>query len=179
MDGHEWNKILGAATGALMVFLSISLFSDALFSHGGHHGEEEPLLYASLEGAAEVVEEEEPEPVDMGALLAAASVADGEAVAKKRCSSCHKYEEGGRGVGPHLYAVVGRPIGGVDGFRYSDVLAGKGQDWTIENLSAFLEDPKGWAPGTKMAFRGLSKPEERASVIAYLNSLSASPLPLQ
>jgi len=66
---------------------------------------------------------------------------------------------------------VDRAIGGVDGFGYSDVLASSDEAWTIENLQAFLEDPKGWAPGTKMSFSGLKKPDDRADLIAYLQTI--------
>jgi len=74
-------------------------------------------------------------------------------------------------VGPHLYSLIDRPIAIVDGFGYSEVLATKGGEWDIETLQAFLEDPKGWAPGTKMSFSGLKKPEDRADLIAYLQTI--------
>ena len=98
-------------------------------------------------------------------------VAAGEALFR-RCASCHKLGEGAaNGVGPQLNGVVGRAVGGVEGFRYSGTFEdyhAEGRVWDEANLSAFLENPKGWAPGTKMSFRGLSKPEDREAIIAYL-----------
>lgn len=180
MDGHEFNKYAGAVTGALMIFLSISLFSGAIFHKGGHHGREhEPLLYASVEDAhGGGGEQEAAAPVDFNALLASASVEDGEKVAMKRCKSCHKFEVGGKGVGPHLHGVLGRDIASVDGFGYSGELEGKDGSWDWETLNAFVESPKGWAPGTKMAFKGLGDAKDRAALLVYLNSLGDSPLPL-
>lgn len=182
MDGYEFNKILGAITGALMVFLSISLFSGAVFSHGGGHhgrGEHEPLLYASLEageGAGAEAEEEKVPPLPV--LLAAATVEQGEKVAAKRCRSCHKFEKGANAVGPYLYGVVGRDIASAEGFSYSDALLSQEGNWTFEKLNHFITNPKAFAPGTKMSFKGLKKPEERAELLVYLNSDSDSPLPL-
>jgi cytochrome c len=95
-----------------------------------------------------------------------ADPAAGETVFKK-CAACHKLD-GSNGVGPHLDGVVARPIAGVEGFAYSDPMASHGGDWTPENLFQFLDNPKGFIPGTKMTFAGLPKEEDRANVIAYL-----------
>ncbi|MFN3207873.1 MAG: c-type cytochrome [Roseovarius sp.] len=102
-------------------------------------------------------------------LVAAADVADGEKAFRK-CAACHKADSEDNGVGPHLVGVVGRDIGGVDGFNYSDALAGLDGAWTVDELNAWLEDPKGYAPGNKMAYRGVRKEEERAALVAYLES---------
>ena len=106
----------------------------------------------------------------MEALMASADAAEGEKVFRK-CSACHKVVDGENAVGPHLYGVVGREIAAVAGFGYSGALADKGGAWTVQELSAFLAKPSGYAPGTTMGFAGLRKPEERADVIAYLDSL--------
>lgn len=116
-------------------------------------------------------------PADFVAAYEAASEKDGEKVFKK-CSVCHKLEEGKNAVGPSLWGVVGRPQGSVDGFKYSDAIAGLGGEWNFEELSKYLENPKGYAPGNKMAFAGLKKVEERAAVIKYLNEHDGSPVPL-
>ena len=94
----------------------------------------------------------------------------------RRCASCHKVGEGAKNAtGPHLDGVVGRAVGGVEDFRYSKTFEeyhAEGRVWDDENLAAFIADPKGWAPGTKMSFRGLSKPEDQEAIIAYLTSQS-------
>ena len=89
----------------------------------------------------------------------------------RKCQACHKVEDGQNGVGPHLYGVVGREIAAVDGYSYSDALSGKDGAWDAAALDAFLANPREWAPGTKMSFAGLRKEDERANVIAYLNSI--------
>jgi len=114
----------------------------------------------------------------VGALLAHADLDAGAKDARK-CGACHSFEEGGPAkIGPPLWGVVGRKIASVEGFAYSDALAEKEGAWDYQNLDAFLAQPREWAPGTKMAFAGLTKPEERADLILYLRSLSDKPAPL-
>jgi cytochrome c len=105
----------------------------------------------------------------MVALIASADPASGEKVFRK-CSACHKVN-GEDGVGPHLDGVIDRDIASVAGFGYSGALSGLEGAWTVNELSAFIANPKGYAPGTSMGFAGLKKPEERADVIAYLQSV--------
>ena len=112
-------------------------------------------------------------------LLASASVEHGAQVAKQ-CGACHNFQEGqGPKVGPDLYGVVGRQIASKPGFNYSAALKAKGSGtWTFDELNKWLKDPRADVPGTAMTFAGLSNEKQRADVIAYLNSLSKSPLPL-
>jgi cytochrome c len=111
-------------------------------------------------------------------LLASADPAAGEKVFGK-CKSCHTVDEGGKnGVGPNLWDVVDRAKGGADGFKYSDAMTGMGGNWTYAELDHFLASPKAFVKGTKMSFAGLKKAGDRAEVILYLRSLSASPKPL-
>jgi cytochrome c2 len=86
----------------------------------------------------------------------------------KKCKACHKVKEGRNGAGPSLFNIVGQAAGKVDGFRFSKAMASSDLVWDAATLTAFLEDPKGFLPGTKMAFRGLKKPEEIENVIAYM-----------
>lgn len=113
---------------------------------------------------------------DLGTLLAAADPAAGEKVFAK-CTSCHTINAGGAtGIGPNLFGVVGKPLGKhAAGFAYSSALSDHGGDWTYENLDAWLASPKAFANGTKMSFAGLSKPEERANVLAYLKANGGGP----
>ncbi len=111
--------------------------------------------------------------------LASADVAKGEQVFKK-CAACHVSAAGGaNGIGPNLWGVLGEPIGkGAGGYAFSSVLAGKGGNWDWKSLDAWLSSPRAFAPGTKMTFAGLGNPEDRANVIAFLNSHGSNlPLP--
>ncbi len=85
-----------------------------------------------------------------------------------KCKACHKLEDGANGTGPHLWAVVDRVVGSVDGYGYSGALVAVAETWSPENLDGFLENPKKYAAGTKMGFSGLKKPVDRANLIAYL-----------
>jgi cytochrome c2 len=126
-----------------------------------------------------------PEATDTGAasegkyteLLAAADPAAGEA-AFRQCRACHQVREGVHGVGPSLHGVVGRPIGAIDDYRYSNALKGLEGEWTLEKLMAYLENPRDWAPGTKMIYSGLEDAQTRANLIAWLNEQSDDPVSL-
>ena len=108
------------------------------------------------------------------AAMAAGDAAKGKKVFAK-CRACHKVDAGKHGVGPSLHGVVDRAIASADGFKkYSKAMMAyaEGKVWSDDLLDAYLEDPKGVVKGTRMAFRGLKKPEQRADVIAYLRSIS-------
>ncbi len=111
-------------------------------------------------------------------LLKAADPAAGQKVAAK-CKACHDFNKGGPNkVGPNLWDIVGAKQAHLDNFTYSDAVKNLGKEWTYEELDKFLATPKAYAPGTKMAFPGLKKPEDRAALLAYLRTLSDSPKPL-
>jgi cytochrome c len=100
----------------------------------------------------------------------AADAANGEKVFK-RCQACHVVNAEQNRVGPYLKGVIGRKAAAVEGFKYSEAMAAKGEEglvWDDANLEKYLENPKEFIPKNKMAFPGLKKPEERADVIAYL-----------
>ncbi|WP_299963151.1 cytochrome c family protein [uncultured Roseobacter sp.] len=163
-DTMTFTKAAGGVCGTLLVFLLGKWAAEELY-HVEAHGEASYVI--EVEGGEEVAEVEE---VDFETVLASASVDAGARVFRK-CSACHKLEEGANGVGPHLYGVVGREKGAIDAFNYSDMLASMEGDWSAENLNGFLEKPSDYAPGTSMGFAGLNKVEDRANVIAYLDSL--------
>ena len=111
-------------------------------------------------------------------ICATADAAKGGDVFKK-CGACHNADKGGANqMGPNLWGVLGEPIGQGKGFAFSDALAKKGGNWNWDMLSQWLTSPKAFAPGTKMTFAGLSNPQDRANVIAFLNQHRDSPLPL-
>ena len=111
--------------------------------------------------------------------LATADAAAGEQVFKK-CTACHNADKGGaNALGPNLYGVMGEGIGkGHAGFAFSPALSGVGGTWNWDTMSAWLASPKKFAPGTKMTFAGLSNPQDRANVMAFLNSRDDAPQPL-
>ena len=116
--------------------------------------------------------------VDIAALMSMGDVASGEKIFKK-CAACHSIVKGGKNkIGPALYNVVGRKVGAVSDYKYSKALAGYEKSWTFEELNGYLIKPAKWIKGTKMAFAGLRKEKDRASVIKYLNQNSDSPLSL-
>lgn len=161
-------KIVGGFCGAFLIFLLGKWAGELLYHVGGGHGEDHSQGYVIETGADEA--EVEVASVDFGQLMAEADVGKGERVFGK-CRACHKLEDGANGTGPHLYGIVGREVASVAGFNYSGALIEQAEIWTPEDLDGFLEDPKGWAPGTKMGFSGLNKAEDRANLIAYLDTI--------
>ena len=176
MHFSAWEKFgFGLLMTAWLVWGSIMLGN---FLVHADESQVAALRLAPTEGAAPAADAGPAEQVDIVAMLGAANAQDGAAVFKK-CVSCHTAEKGGANkVGPHLYGVLNRPRASSDGFAYSSVLKGMGGEWGWEDLSHFLENPRQFAPGTKMSFAGLKKAKERADVIAYLRSLADSPKPL-
>ena len=167
------NTINGWILFAGIVALGGTIVSGEVFK-----GERPEKMGYPIEGvAAEGEGAEAAKPIEF--YLASADPAKGEQVFKK-CTACHNADNGGaNALGPNLWGVLGEPIGkGAHGFAFSEALASKGGTWNWDNLSEWLANPKKFAPGTKMTFAGLSNPEDRANVIAFLNAHSASPLPL-
>ncbi|WP_082555373.1 c-type cytochrome [Devosia sp. Root635] len=178
MDSFELNKIMGAVLGTLLFVMGAGFVAEAIYHpiEGRGPGYALPEPEAAAPGA---VAEAAPE-VPLGVLLASADPTKGAADVKK-CQSCHNFGEGEPNKqGPHLYGVVGRPEGGVEGFAYSEGMLAHnaaGDTWTYENLNAFLTKPSDYVPGTKMTFSGIRTAEERADILAYLQTLSGSPVP--
>jgi len=172
----RFNTIAGWTLFSGIVGLGLSIVSSMYFEADKHHAPKT----AGYEIAGVVEEGAGGAEVPIATLLATADVAKGEATFAK-CTSCHTINQGGaNGIGPNLHGVVGEAIGqGVGGFAFSDALKSKGGNWTFDTLNEWLKSPKAFAPGTKMTFAGLSKPEDRANVIAFLNSQGSNlPLPL-
>ena len=165
------NTINGWILFAGIVALGGSIVSGEVFK-----GERPEKMGYPIEGVVEAGEGGEAEkPMD----FSVADAAKGEQVFKK-CTACHNADKGGaNALGPNLWGVLGEPIGkGAHGFAFSEALAGKGGAWDFANLSEWLSNPKKFAPGPKMTFAGLSNPEDRANVIAFLNQHSDAPKPL-
>jgi cytochrome c len=168
-DTMTITKAFASVCGALLVLLLGGWAAEGLYNvdrHGDDHTPGYAILIEEDDGEAEAAEEEEVVEVAFADVYAEADASAGERL-WRQCSACHALN-GNDGVGPHLNGVVDRPIGVVDGFNYSDTLAGMDQAWTPENISGFIENPRAWAPGTAMAYNGMSDIEDRANLIAYL-----------
>lgn len=177
MNSFEFNKMAGAVLGtALMVF---GLHSLAGFVYHAETPEKPGFAVEVAEaGTGEAAGGEEAAAVSLGTLLASADAAKGEA-GVKACAACHDFTKGGPNkTGPNLFGVVMRNHGGHEGFAYSDAMKSKSAEpWSYEALDAFLKAPKEAVPGNKMAFGGVKKDQARADIIAYLATLSDSPVP--
>lgn len=174
----EVNKIVAAVLTAGIIASGSGVLSRIIYQPSVPEENAYPIEIAEVEGEAPTEGGEAAAEVDLAALLGEGSAESGATVAKK-CAACHSFEQGGPNkIGPPLWGVVGRDIAAVEGFSYSDALAAMDGTWDYESLDAFLNDPKGWAPGTKMAFAGLKKAQDRADIILYLRSLAENPEPL-
>ena len=177
MDSFEMNKILGAVLGTALVVVALNIASGAIFApeKPAKPGYDIVVPKATTGGQEQAPAEKEP-PVAQ--LLSSADPKRGEDAAKV-CQACHTFEKGGPAkIGPNLWGVVGRMRASMSGFDYSGGMKSMGGTWTVEDLYQFLGHPQGFVPGTKMTFAGLSRPQTRADVIAYLNTLSDNPKPL-
>ena len=178
MDSFEINKIVAAILMVALLVIGIGKLSSIIFHV------EKPKVPGYLVEVSQVASSSNAETenvedkVDISSLMAMGDVVSGEKVFKK-CAACHSIVKGGKNnIGPALYNVVGRDVGVVDDYKYSKALAAYGKAWTFEELNGYLLKPAKWIKGTKMAFAGLRKEKDRASVILYLNQNSDNPLPL-
>lgn len=171
----EFNKIFAALLVAGIV-ASLSGFAADHLVHSKELEENAYKIDVPEETSGGAVVEAKAEPVL--ALIAAADPARGEKISKA-CAACHSFDKGGaNGVGPNLYGVVGATKQSVAGYAYSGVLNANGENvWTYAALNKFLWKPKKYAPGTKMNYLGLKKPEDRAAILAYLGSISGKGAP--
>ncbi len=177
MDSFELNKIIGAILLVALLIIGLGKISNLVFKVNKPEKAGYKVEVASVDTETkeeEIIEKE----VDIASLLSMGDLSHGEKVFKK-CAACHSINSGGGNkIGPALYNVVGRQIGGLSDYKYSKALVEYGKNWNFKELNGFLLKPKDWIKGTKMAYAGLRKEKDRASVILYLNKNSDNPLPL-
>ena len=175
MDSFELNKIIAAVLMVALLVIGLGKIADGVFhvkkpKNPGYKVEVESQLTSGTSQASEVVEK-----FEIAALMALGDVTSGEKIFKK-CAACHSINKDGKNkIGPALYNVVGRAVGGLDNYKYSKALASYGKEWTFEELNGFLQKPASYLKGTKMSYAGLRKEKDRASIIKYLNQKSDNP----
>lgn len=180
MDSFEFNKIAAAVLVTALLFIGIKEIGNFVYKV------DKPKKSAyKIEGVADTIKTTnekvkiEEKLASIKPLLASASIESGAKVFKK-CAACHSIDKGGANkIGPALWGVVNRKIGGVQGFKYSTAMAKYGKNWSFEELNGFLHKPMKYIKGTKMGFIGLKKDKDRANVIAYMNSKSDTPVPVK
>jgi cytochrome c len=180
MDSFEINKIIAAILLTALIVIGIGKFADVIF-----HIEKPKESAYKIEGLEAVgtvkssdTEVKEIEKVDIAQLLSLGDLAHGEKVFKK-CSACHMIASGGKNmIGPNLWGVIGRTAGSVSDYKYSKAMVAYAKQWSFEEMNSYLIKPQAYVKGTKMAFAGLRKERDRASVILFMNSKSSSPKPL-
>ena len=178
MDSFELNKIIAAVLLIALIVIGIGKISDLAFyvdkPEKSAYKVEIPENNLVLDTDTEKVEEK----VDIAALLALGDISHGEKVFKK-CAACHLVNKGGENkIGPALYGVIGRKVASKEDYKYSKAMANYDKNWTFEEMNGYLRKPQKHIKGTKMAFAGLRKEKDRASVILYLNQNSDNPKPL-
>ena len=179
MDSFEINKIVAAILLVALLIIGIGKLSNIIFyvkkpETPGYAVEVAQNDSNSIQTSSEITDEK----IDIASFMALGDIMTGEKVFKK-CAACHSIVKGGKNnIGPALYNVVGRQVGSVNDYKYSKALSEYERQWTFEELNGYLIRPAKWIKGTKMAFAGLRKEKDRASVILYLNQNSDNPLPL-
>ena len=179
MDSLEINKIVACILVVALVVIGLSNLTEILYEV-----EKPEVAHYIIEGiddepaTIDTAVSEEVEEIPIQILLASASVDKGAKVFKK-CSNCHVPNEGGANkIGPALWNIVNKDIGGAD-FAYSNAMSSYGGKWSYNELNGFLKNPKKYMEGTKMSFAGLKKETDRANVILYLRTLSNNPAPIE
>ena len=178
MDSFEINKIIAAILLVALLIIGIGKLSNVIFYVEKPETPGYKVEVKQASSSQNNSSKQNEEIIDISALMAMGDVASGEKIFKK-CAACHSIvKDGKNNIGPALYNVVGRQVGSISDYKYSKALSEYGKEWNFEELNGYLIKPAKWIKGTKMAFAGLRKEKDRASVIKYLNQNSDNPLPL-
>mgnify|MGYP001240723751 FL=1 len=176
MDSFELNKIIAAVLMTVLIVIGINKLADAIFYV--EKPKQSSYKVEGLELAPSVetkVETKEVVQLDIKEILAMGDIAHGEKIFKK-CSACHVIASGGKNmIGPNLWGVIGRQAASVPNYKYSKAMIAYGKEWSFEEMNSYLIKPQTYVKGTKMAFAGLRKERDRASVILYMNSKGDNP----
>ena len=179
MDSFELNKIIAAVLMTVLIVIGINKLADAIFYV--EKPKQSSYKVEGLELAPSVERKTETKEVvqlNIKEILAMGDIAHGEKIFKK-CSACHVIASGGKNmIGPNLWGVIGRQAASVPNYKYSKAMIAYGKEWSFEEMNSYLIKPQAYVKGTKMAFAGLRKEKDRASVILFMNSKSSSPKPL-
>jgi len=175
MDSFEINKIVAAIIIVFLVIFGIGKISDIVF----HVEKPNTSAYkVEISTASNTESSKASQTIDIAALLAMGNLDDAKKVWKK-CSACHSIKKGGKNkIGPALYNVLGRDVAALSDYKYSKAIMAFGKTWTFEEMNGFLQKPQAYIKGTKMAFAGLKKEKDRATIILFMNQNSDNPLPL-
>ena len=173
----SFNTVAGCVLASALFAMVVGKVSNALVHP---HKLEKPAIAVSDEAPQTAVAAAPAQELPaIGPKLAGANVDSGKAIFQKQCFTCHTVDKGGPNkVGPNLWGVVGRKKASHEGFSYSSGMQGKGGDWSYEDIDHMIFKPTAYVKGTKMAFAGLPKEQDRADVIAYLRTMADSPQPL-
>ena len=175
MDGFELNKIIAAVLATVVLVFGINKVTDIIFTPD--RPQQSAYKVEKIEPALASASNTAQAAVGINELLAMGTIEHGDKVFK-RCSACHMLAAGGKNmIGPNLWSILGKKTGVASGYKYSKALAAYGKEWSFEEMNGFLIKPSAHIKGTKMAFAGLKKEKDRASVILYMNSKSDKPLP--
>jgi len=180
MDSHEWNKVIGSVLGSVLFILVARLASEAIYYAPPPA---KPGYVIATPEAQPPAEGEKAAPQaealpDFATAIPAADAMAGAEIAE-RCGVCHDWAKGGPNkIGPNLYGVIGRPRASHPGFDYSPAMKEKSGEWSYADLYVFLQQPAVFVPGTKMAFAGLPRAQDRLNLIAFLRMQADSPASL-
>lgn len=171
MNGFELNKIVASILLASLIAMLIGMVANILYkptlnpAYRGYSVATTGHSATPEQGVVEVV-------VDIEALIKTANAEAGREAIKK-CISCHSFDKGGANkVGPNLWNIAGKEKASTVGYKYSSALTALGGKWDDADLFHFLQKPAKYAPGTKMTFAGISKPEDIANIIAFLKQIA-------
>ena len=177
MNSFEINKIIAVIILTIVIVFGVNKLADVIYNVKAPEGNTYNIVTETKEiSKGDTVKT--GGDINISVLLALGNIDHGKMIFKK-CAACHSVSKGGGNkIGPALWGVIGRKAGSTSDYKYSKAMSGFGKIWDFEGMNTFLIKPKNYVKGTKMAYVGLKKEKDRASIILYLNEQSDSPLPL-